>query len=102
MTCLSSTEVDEAGFWDEVYKTQTERDIYEWYGLGDKLSDHMSARHFYRKPGREPCFLGYEQLRPHFLEALRPASPESRKMKSFEPTAFGAGDCSLSAAATLR
>ena len=30
--------VDEAGFWDQVYKTQTERDIYEWYGLGQKLS----------------------------------------------------------------
>lgn len=44
-TCLpfsSFFQVDQPNFWDQVYKVQTERDIYEWYGLGPLLISALS------------------------------------------------------------
>jgi hypothetical protein len=35
-------QVDQPNFWDQVYKVQTERDIYEWYGLGPLLISALS------------------------------------------------------------
>ena len=35
-------QVDQPNFWDQVYKVQTERDIYEWYGLGPLLISVLS------------------------------------------------------------
>ncbi|CAJ1352419.1 unnamed protein product [Effrenium voratum] len=59
--------VDEPGYWDKVYQLQASRDIYEWYGIG------------------------YEHLRPHLLEVLKPEPAEMRLM------VVGSGDSALSA-----
>eukprot|EP00435_Cladocopium_sp_Y103_P027781 s2356_g6.t2 len=58
--------VDQPNFWDQVYKVQTERDIYEWYGLG------------------------YDRLRPYFVDALKELTPSKLDLSDFGDASFGA------------
>eukprot|EP00434_Breviolum_minutum_P014113 symbB.v1.2.012444.t1/scaffold860.1/size157271/13 len=65
--------VDHPNFWNQVYKLQTERDIYEWYGLS------------------------YDRLRPYFVDALVDALVYSTHSMPSKLLVVGSGDSALSA-----
>lgn len=63
-----SLQVDQPKFWDEVYERQTDRDIYEWYGLGHELGHESVISH-------DSLFILWQSRKESCHEAMNNCNP---------------------------